>query len=99
MLHHHFCTVYIKCNLDIMNSKVKKKNYFINGFHHVILYWKLFFANLCIFRFLGRGSMFVLSCQQFETMVSLSQVKEAENLIDLGNKTTIAQSLFPCQSF
>ena len=33
---------------------------------------------------LGRGSMFVLSHQQFERMLGLSPVRKAENLIDLG---------------
>ena len=38
--------------------------------------------NCC--RLLGRGSMFVLSHQQFEKLLGLSPVRKAENLIDLG---------------
>ncbi|KAK7114058.1 hypothetical protein V1264_000184 [Littorina saxatilis] len=44
----------------------------------------LFMTKTSINGLLGRGSMFVLSHQQFEKLLRLSPVRKAENLIDLG---------------
>ncbi|KAK7504689.1 hypothetical protein BaRGS_00004175 [Batillaria attramentaria] len=47
-----------------------------------VLAW--FMSKTSINGLLGRGSMFVFSHQQFERLLSLSPVRKADNLIDLG---------------
>ncbi|XP_076470217.1 protein-L-histidine N-pros-methyltransferase-like isoform X1 [Babylonia areolata] len=44
----------------------------------------VFMTKTSINGLLGRGSMFVLSHQQFEKLLGVSPVRKAENLIDLG---------------
>ncbi|KAL8590549.1 hypothetical protein ACOMHN_010985 [Nucella lapillus] len=44
----------------------------------------VFMTKTSINGLLGRGSMFVLSHQQFEKLLGMSPVRKAENLIDLG---------------
>lgn len=42
------------------------------------------FCVFCVFRFLGRGSMFVFSVEQFQQLLGINPEWRAERLLDLG---------------